>query len=144
MPTILLKIPGREQLELHVDVNPEGEIHAARLTGIGDLRFLTHLREYGKRLKGRVKDLPLPEGRSTAELMIAEAVSKLRNDWNPAFTDDEVCHCRNVPLKIVDAAVLCGAHTPEKVSAWTSASTACGTCRPDVETHLRFRLRSGN
>ena len=55
------------------------------------------------------------------------AVLKARDEWKPTFTDEEICHCRFVPLAVVDAAIVAGAHTAEKVSAWTSASTACGT-----------------
>jgi bacterioferritin-associated ferredoxin len=143
MPTVLLRVLGREQLELSVDVDSVGTIINARLTGVGDRGFLIYLDSYRKKLRGKLAELPLPEGTSPAELLVTEAVQKARGEWHPTFTDEEVCHCRGVSLKIVDAAVVCGAHSPEKVSAWTSASTACGTCRPDVETHLAFRLRSG-
>jgi len=141
---IALKIPGREQIEFDYELDASGNIQSSKLTGVGDHNFLIHLQEYRKKIKGRLQDLPLPAGRSTAELLIAEAVLKARGEWKPTFTDEEICHCRGVPLAVVDAAIVCGAHTSEKVSAWTSASTACGTCRPDVEDHLRFRLRSGN
>ena len=143
MAKISLKVPGREQLEFDYEVDSDGAFTSAKLTGVGDHTFLVHLHNYRKNLKGNLKDLPLPAGRSTAELMIAEAVLKARDEWKPTFTDEEICHCRLVPLAVVDAAIVAGAHTPEKISAWTSASTACGTCRPDVETHLRFRLRTG-
>lgn len=144
MAKIALKIPGREQLNFDVETDASGVIQSSKLTGVGDHQFLVHLAEYRKKLKGNIKDLPLPAGHSTAELMISEAVLKARGEWKPTFTDEEICHCRGVPLAVVDAAIVCGAHTSEKVSAWTSASTACGTCRPDVESHLRFRLRTGN
>jgi bacterioferritin-associated ferredoxin len=144
MAKISLKIPGREQLDFDYEVDSTGALKSSKLTGVGNHTFLAHLHNYRKHLKGNLKDLPLPAGHSTAELMIAEAVLKARDEWKPTFTDEEICHCRNVPLAIVDAAIVAGAHTPEKVSAWTSASTACGTCRPDVEGHLRFRLRTGS
>jgi bacterioferritin-associated ferredoxin len=144
MAKISLKIPGREQLEFDYEIDAAGALTSSRMTGVGNYSFLVYIHGYRKNLNGKLADLPLPSGHSTAELMIAEAVLKARGEWKPTFTDEEVCHCRNVPLAVVDAAVVCGAHTPEKVSSWTSASTACGTCRPDVETHLRFRLRSGN
>ncbi len=143
MSKISLQIPGREELHLDVETDAAGIISRAQLTGIGDSDFLNHLKNYRALLKGSLKDLPLPAGHSPAELLIAEAVLKVRGEWHPTFTDEEICHCRNVPLKVVDAAIVAGAHTPEKVSAWTSASTACGTCRPDVQNHLRFRLRTG-
>lgn len=144
MRSIALKIPGREQLELSVETDAAGLIQKARLTGIGSQAFLADLSVYRKNLKGKLQDLPLPTNHSPAGLLITEAILKLRGEWQPPYTEEEICHCRNVPLAVVDAAIVAGAHTPAKVSAWTSASTQCGTCRPDVEAYLRFRLRSGN
>src|SRR4051812_43545090 len=117
MAKVSLKIPGREQLDLKIDVDAHGTIQKSELTGVGDHGFLIHLDNYRKRLNGKLSEVPLPEGHSPAELMIAEAVLKARNEWKPTFTDEEICHCRNVPLAIVDAAIVCGAHTPEMVSA---------------------------
>jgi len=144
MASIALKIPGREQLDFSVEIDASGVIQKARLTGVGNQAFLADLKNYRKNLKGKLQELPLPNGNSPAELMITEAILKLRGEWTPPYLEEEICHCRNVPLAVVDAAIVAGAHTPAKVSAWTSASTQCGTCRPDVEAYLRFRLRSGN
>lgn len=144
MQTVYLKIPNREELTLSMEVDAYGTIVKATLTGVGNLAFLKHLESFRPHLQGPLKNLPLPLGHSPAELLLTEAILKARNEWNPPITEDEVCHCRNVALQTIDTAIVCGAHTAEKVSAWTSASTACGTCRPSVEAHLRFRLRSGN
>lgn len=144
MGQIRLKIPGREQLEFDFETDAGGVLTSAKLVGVGDKTFLKQVDDYRRLLKGKLSDLPLPPGHSIAELMIAEAVLKARGEWKPVYTDDEICHCRVVPLATVDAAITCGAHTSAKVSAWTSASTACGTCRPDVEAHLKFRLRTGS
>jgi len=66
-----------------------------------------------------------------------------RGEWNPPYTHEEICHCRAVPTREVEKAIIMGAHTPQKVSRWTSASTACGTCRPDVEKMISYFLSSG-
>ena len=140
MLSVNLKIPGREELDLQLEVDAAGVIQKSFLRGVGNRSFLETVNTYRGQLKGRLADLPLPSGNSSAELLLREAILKLRNEWHPVYTEEELCHCRCVPFRVVDAAVVGGAHTPEKVSAWTSASTACGTCRPDVEAHLRFRL----
>jgi bacterioferritin-associated ferredoxin len=144
MFNIVLKVPGREELEIKLETDSLGQITSAEFKGIGNLRYLATVAEYRKKAVGNIKDLPLPKGTTTADLLIAEAVLKAKGEWKPVLTDEELCHCRSVTLAMVDAAILAGAHTPAKVSAWTSASTACGTCRPDVEAHLRFRLRSAS
>lgn len=83
----------------------------------------------------------LPTGVSHSELLLKEALLKLKNDWHYPYEHEELCHCRAVPTQKVDEAIMMGAHTPEKVSRQTSASTACGTCRPDVEKIIAYRLR---
>jgi NAD(P)H-nitrite reductase large subunit len=144
MEMISLEIPGREKLSLKLDVSADGVIVSAVLKGVGDRSFLKFLESYRAHLKGPLKQLPLPMGHSPAELLLTEAILRARNEWNPPGVDDEVCHCRSVPRVVIDRAIVAGAHSAAKVSAWTSASTACGTCRPEVEAHLRFRLRTGN
>lgn len=68
---------------------------------------------------------------------------KARGDWDFPYKDIEICHCRMVPTEIVDQAIVAGANDPETVSRLTMASTSCGTCRPDVERILRYRLGDG-
>jgi NAD(P)H-nitrite reductase large subunit len=53
-----------------------------------------------------------------------------------------MCHCRVVTTAQVDRAVVAGCHSPREVSRETTASTSCGTCRPDVEAWIRFRCEA--
>ncbi len=75
-------------------------------------------------------------------LLINELILKLQNKWNHPYPHEEVCHCRTVSLETVEQAIMNGAQTPEMVSKWTMASTACGTCRIDVEKILKFRFQN--
>jgi bacterioferritin-associated ferredoxin len=84
---------------------------------------------------------PLPQGQDHASLLVKELILKLNGNWQHVYTHEEVCHCRNVTLEAIEQALFLGAHTPEMISKWTSASTACGTCRSDVEKILAFRLK---
>ena len=84
---------------------------------------------------------PLPTGNSHSEILLRELILKAKKEWNFPYEHVELCHCRAVLTSTVDQAIISGAHTPEKVSRLTSASTACGTCKPDVEQILKFRLR---
>jgi bacterioferritin-associated ferredoxin len=83
----------------------------------------------------------LPEGNSHTDILLRELILKLRGEWLLPYPHEELCHCRTVPTRIVDQAIIAGAHTPEAVSRQTSASTACGTCRPDVEKMIAYRLK---
>lgn len=83
---------------------------------------------------------PLPQENDHSSLLIKELILKLQDKWKHVYEHEEVCHCRTVSLETVEQAIFLGAASPEMVSKWTSASTACGTCRPDVEKILKFRL----
>ncbi|MFN7728330.1 MAG: (2Fe-2S)-binding protein [Bdellovibrio sp.] len=82
----------------------------------------------------------LPEGDGHAAMMLRELILRVRGEWAYPYEHLEVCHCRSVATEMVDQAILAGAHTCERVSRRTSASTACGTCRPDVQRILSYRL----
>lgn len=86
------------------------------------------------------KAWPLPDGSGHETLLLREWILKARGEWKFPYNEDELCHCRRVPTHVVDQAIVAGAHTPEAVSRATSASTNCGTCRPDVERILAYRL----
>lgn len=112
-----------------------------QLTFIG-CESLSNLVLENKKLHGQDPHLwPLPVGLSHSELLLREFLLKLKNQWVPVYAHEELCHCRKVSAQEVEQAILCGAHTSEAVSRWTGASTACGTCRPEVEKILQERLQ---
>ena len=130
----VVEMQGRDRIE----VSGEGADRRVRFVGCAKL---LHFLESQRDVHGKDPALwPLPEGREHHELLVKELILKLRGQWNHPYTDEEVCHCRTVSLQTVEEAILAGAHTPQAVSRWTSASTSCGTCRPDVERIIAFRL----
>ena len=130
-----LSIPGREELSLDVSSGK------AVLTGVGDLQFLNLLKDYRAQLESGFESVKPPEGKSTGELMLREAILRVQGKWDFPFKEEETCHCRVVSTEKVNQAILVGAHTPREVSEMTSASTACGTCRPDVEAMIDYRIK---
>ena len=131
-----VELPGRDWIEV------TGPVGARRLQFVGCAKLL-HLMQQMRSHHGTDPALwPLPTGQGHHELLVRELILKMQGRWQHPFPHVEVCHCRNVSLERVEEAILNGAHTPEMVSRWTSASTSCGTCRPDVARIIRFRLGS--
>ncbi len=87
-----------------------------------------------------LKEWPIPQGTGHAPMLVRELLLKARGEWEFPYPHEELCHCRTVKTSIVDSAILAGAHKPEAVTRLTSASSACGTCRPDVQKILAYRL----
>jgi bacterioferritin-associated ferredoxin len=135
-----ISLRGREEMQLNLELSESGRIENFQLQGIGGTEFLACLKQWRALLRGDLKSIKTPTGTSTAELMIKELILRARGEWEFPFAELELCHCRAVPVAVVDAAILMGSHTPQAVSRETSASTACGTCRPDVEAILKYRL----
>lgn len=133
------KIDGREEINLEISIN-ESMINSFTLTCIGGPKLLTLVESYRQKIKGEVKSLEVPKGNDTGSMLLREIILKLKGQWNFPYEEDELCHCRAVLTSTVDGAILTGAHTSEEVSRLTSASTACGTCRPDVEAMIKYRL----
>ncbi|MBK9295157.1 MAG: (2Fe-2S)-binding protein [Oligoflexia bacterium] len=71
-------------------------------------------------------------GVKTAQLMLNELLDKAKGVYK-SVDDIEICHCRKINRSEIIDAILLGAHTPEKVKKWTTASSGCGTCRSDVD-----------
>jgi len=136
-----LHIPKADELALQLELDSTGVIKSARLTGVGGPDLLEVLGCWRDKIRGKIADLEIPEGDSTGELMLRELLLKAKEQWSSPYSEIELCHCRAVPTTVVESAILLGAHTPEKVSRWTSASTSCGTCRRDVEAILAARLK---
>ena len=86
-----------------------------------------------------VESWPVPERpQSHSEVLLKELILKASGQWKPPFEAEEICHCRAIPRDKVIEAIKAGAHSTDLVSRWTSASTACGTCRPDVENLIKY------
>jgi bacterioferritin-associated ferredoxin len=135
-----VSLPGRESASLTFDLDGQGEIKNPKLSGIGGPAFLNLLKQLRDQLKGKLSELAIPQGNALEQILLRELFLRAKGEWLYPYSEPEVCHCRMVAAAIVDAAIVCGAHTSREVSAQTSASTACGTCRPDVEAMIKYRL----
>jgi len=140
MVKVDLQIPGREEIHIQVELDKDQTIRRARVSALGPWSFLQKIAELRANLKGPLKSVPVPIGSDLGDLLIREALLRLRGEWSPPYQEEELCHCRAVPTATVDLAIVAGCHSPRKVSAETSASTACGTCRPNVEAMINYRL----
>lgn len=134
---IRVTLGERDCLELYF----EGSRCGVKASGCHAL--LHFIREKAKAEGNDLQRWTLPTGVTHEELLLKEALLKLKNNWQYPYEHEELCHCRAVATQKVDEAIMMGAHTPEKVSRQTSASTACGTCRPDVEKIIAYRLHGG-
>ncbi len=130
---LVVEIKGRDRLEV-TSLNP----FKMKVIGCDSLR--KKLQSVKAQSGSDISKWSLLTDKDHASLLINELILKLQNKWQHPYPHEEVCHCRTVPLETVEQAIMNGANTPEMVSKWTTASTACGTCRPDVEKILKFRL----
>lgn len=130
---------GRDQLFLTLKTQ-EGKIIESKLTGVGCPELLKLLGEWRPKLQGDLQALSVPTGVGHAQMLFRELILRAKGEWLFPYKEDELCHCRAVPTQKVDEAVICGAHTVLSVSQRTSAGTSCGTCKPDIEQVLKYRL----
>ena len=138
--SIRVEIPGREEIQLDLELSGD-EVLKGQLKGIGGPEFLHLLEKWRSQLNGPLKNIPLPPGQKPEAMLIREVLLKARGEWQPPYEQEQLCHCRSVATKTVDQAIIAGAHCPKKVSRMTSASTACGTCQPDVEAMIEYRKK---
>lgn len=129
---IVAEIPEQDLIE--AELTPKGW----RLRALGCCRFLDLVRSLAA-TGPDPRTWPLPEERDHAGLLLREFILKARGEWEYPYADDEICHCRKVSTATVDRAILNGARTGPQVSRLTTASTSCGTCRPQVERLIAYR-----
>ncbi len=134
-------LPGRDMISLDLTLNGD-EIQTANLKGIGCTQLLDLLVEWRPKLKGPLENVPLPQANDHSSLLLRELLLQAQNKWTPPYTEQELCHCRAIPTERVNNAIISGCHTPLSVSKKTSASTACGTCRPDVQKQIQYFLET--
>ncbi|MFM6928969.1 MAG: bacterioferritin-associated ferredoxin [Bdellovibrio sp.] len=140
---IKVELDGRDFIE----VECEGESSQApgrvlKVNYMGCTEFMEMMQKMRRHFGPDVAKWPLPEGKDHSSLLLAEMVLRLRGEWNFPYQEEEICHCRSISTHSVDQAIIAGAHTPEVVTRQTSASTACGTCRPEVQKIINYRLKS--
>ena len=134
-----VQLAARDRIRLRLVV-AEGEIREAKLSGIGCPEMLALITEWRPKLTGKLSDLPLPAGGGHAAILLRELLLRAQGKWAFPYKDEELCHCRSVPTKKVDDAIIGGLRSVDAISRATSAGTSCGTCRPDIEKILNYRL----
>jgi bacterioferritin-associated ferredoxin len=134
---ISVRLQGRD----HIDVNLEGAFPKVSFRGCSEMMDLMQLMR--KNFGIDLRQWPIPPGTSHSEILLRELILKLRGNWQYPTPEVEVCHCRSVACYTIDQAIIAGAHSTEIVSRQTSASTACGTCRSQVQKMIDYRLNEG-
>ncbi|CAN5636190.1 hypothetical protein BH10BDE1_BH10BDE1_10900 [soil metagenome] len=128
-------------------------ICAIEFDGSGCSAFLTALTDLKKRILALPEasriisgshefDLLVSAGADHGAILIRELIQKMRGTFELPYQDVELCHCRAVPTALVDRAIIGGCHTVQSVARMTSAGTSCGTCKPDTESLIAFRLKA--
>lgn len=147
---------GRDRVSAQIEF--EGETNDAVILGFtfkasGCLAFLSVLEDFKtkvlalpsaqRRLKGSAEfDQLVPQGADHVSILIRELVLKARDEFVLPYRDEELCHCRAVRTDVVDRAIVGGCHSVQSVARMTSAGTSCGTCKPDTESLIAYRLHT--
>jgi bacterioferritin-associated ferredoxin len=145
---IKAELDGRDFIEVDCEDPPPsgpqvpGAVKKVLMLGCSDFMELIH--KMKKNFGLDPSKWPLPEGKDHSTLLVREMILKLRGEWQFPYPHSEVCHCRTVSAHQIDQAVIAGAHSTEVVTRLTSASTACGTCRPEVQKIIDYRLDKQN
>lgn len=121
-----------------IEITEESGHKSLRASGCSQLLQL--LEEFKRKHGQELDKWSYPQGTSHAELLLKEALQKMRGEFHFPYTHEEICHCRAVATHTVDQAILSGCHSIEAVRKTTSANTACGTCHADIDQVLKFRL----
>lgn len=128
-------------------------IRSIHFAGSGCSAFLSELESFRDLVlklapeKRRLKESPDFDGLVSAAhdhvaILIRELILRARETFALPYGEIELCHCRAVPTAVVDRAIISGCHTVQSVARTTSAGTSCGTCKPDTESLIAYRLKS--
>lgn len=141
---IKVELEGRDFIEVECgESDPQtpnipGVVKKVSMLGCSE--FMEMMQTMRRNFGVDISKWPLPEGHDHSSLLLKEMILKLRGEWAYPYAHAELCHCRTVAAHTVDQAVIAGAHTTDVVTRQTSASTACGTCRPEVQKIIDYRL----
>lgn len=132
-----VELSGRDFIQAVID-DSSSEIVSVKFFGCRHM--VSMMRQYHTTQGRDPRKWTIPQGNSHEELLLRKFILTLKGEWILPINSEELCHCRLIPTATVEDAVISGAHSPDLVSRWTSASTACGTCRPQVEDLLKYLL----
>ena len=137
MERFFVEIPGQDSIELFIHDQKVQNLKVIACTEVLEL-----LQTYKSYKETPILNWPLPTGKTHAQLLLKELLLKAQGQWQHPYPHTELCHCRKILTETVDAAIVRGAHTTDSVSRLTSASTACGTCRPHVQDLIDYRIKN--
>jgi bacterioferritin-associated ferredoxin len=135
-----VELIGRDFIEVEYEGNESSPGKLLHVSMVGCMEMLEMMQKMKRHFGTDIRSWPLPDQHDHSSLLLRELILKLRGEWKFPYEEAELCHCRTIPAQVVDQAIVGGAHTPEMVSRQTSASTACGTCRPNVQKIIDYRL----
>ena len=134
---IRIELPGQDLIEAQLDEEGHWIVKSIGCSALQTLvKNLTSELGQGK----KPQDCVMPHGNDHSSILVRELILRMRGDFKFPLEQEELCHCRAITTQAVDRAIIAGAHDISTVRRWTSANTACGTCMPEVETLLEFRL----
>lgn len=127
------ELQNRDTLKL---IERDGQTHL-KVDGCNELRAVVQklIQEQGPQVKSWNV-----QGTDHATLLVKKLIFQLNAKPHP-YKEDEVCHCRNISLAVIEQSILNGAHTIQAIRRTTTANTACGSCQSDVEAILDYWLR---
>lgn len=132
-------IIGGDYVEVDADIENQ-QITKTQWKIVGREELYHAVQVLQPQIKGDLKKLPVPNGKTPEQLLLRQLILKMRGEWGDEPSDPELCHCRKIPQSHVERAIILGAHTIEKVRQRSSANTGCGTCMPEVEALLQKYL----
>lgn len=130
---ICAKLDGRDEISLQTQMSPQ-------LKASGCQKLLEKVQFYLTNQGNDPKKWTLPTENNHVDILLREFILKSQGNWNFPYAHEELCHCRSVQTHTVDQAVIAGAHSAKEVTRQTSAGSSCGTCQPDIEKIIQYRL----
>ena len=131
---------GRDQIDVEFEFGAHGVAHIKIAAISGCSKF----QQAAKTLIAQItRDKSWPatwNGADHAAILLRELVLRATGRFLLPYQENELCHCRAVPTEVVDRAIISGCHSVEAVARSTSAGTSCGTCKPDTEKMIAYRL----
>lgn len=135
-----MRFLGRDQIDVEFELEAQG-VKAIKITAISGCSGFEQAARGLVDQVNREKSWPTAwNGVDHAAILLRELVLRAAGRFKLPYQEPELCHCRAVPTEVVDRAIISGCHSIESVARITSAGTSCGTCKPDTEKLIAYRL----
>lgn len=138
--SVQVRFLGRDQIDVEFELEAQivKEIKITKMSGCSE--FERAARMFVEKIN-RDRSWPTDwSGVDHASILLRELVLRAAGRFQLPYKEPELCHCRAVPTDVVDRAIISGCHSIESVARSTSAGTSCGTCKPDTEKLIAYRL----